>query len=373
MKPPDFGDSNSAWVTGMPQGSGFYHPHGSRPQSTEPSGFAGAAAYSPYGNPPPPLAGLWPIPVVRFVVAQIDLTLPTDFESSAGHLPQSDPLALRAQTGPPPTETLKTSLASRDANSRYGPEQPTYVVLSPGAYDAAVPLATLNTSTAATTANSTATVLLRAHDTALQDFSSQQLLLAATTDGIQDSKLNSDTDADDPRQSLDRQTDESEALADSNLSDDVAVSLDTLRRERKAIDQVLAELHDLRLLADDHGPVAAHAHHPADSEPVFTAVEHRVPADQPNTEPPPSDSAGGMVLLQASGDADSSAYDLTAVLFSGAEKSTQMATDTEAAVGVYQAFDVSAAELRTTHANDVPRGDPVTIGQGASADRGSGA
>ena len=148
-----------------------------------------------------------------------------------------------------------------------------------------------------------------------------------------------------------------------------------VQRERDAIDQVLAELHDLEPSVDEHGREATHTHQPVDSEPPVSADEQRFPADQPNDQPPANhNDAGGMVLLQPSGDANSSAYDLTAVILNGADKSTEMSSEMEAAVGVYQAFDVSTAEPRTTDASETPVVKPTAaIRYGISSADESGA
>jgi hypothetical protein len=206
-----------------------------------------------------------------------------------------------------------------------------------------------------------------------QEYSSQQLLLVAHTNGS--NEVDADSDADDAWKITDNEENEVAAFDDSILREDVASALHTLQRERNAIDQVLAELHDLEPSVDEHGKDAEYAHQPTEPEPVFTADDQRFPADQPSNQPPAyRNDAGGMVLLQPSGDANSSAYDLTAVILNGADKSTEMSSEMEAAVGVYQAFDVSTAEPRTTDASETPVvKSTVAIQRGISSADESGA
>ena len=163
------------------------------------------------------------------------------------------------------------------------------------------------------------------------------------------------------------------AAVDSRLHADVAASLDGLAREREAIDRVLAGLHDPGRFVEERGSDATQARQSTGTESLIAANEHRASSDSAYNLPPVSD--GGMVLLQSTGDANSSAYDLAAVILNGAsvESSAAIAAGPEAAIGVYQAFDVSGAESRPAETVETPRGNAMANGQSSSVKSETGA
>lgn len=214
-------------------------------------------------------------------------------------------------------------------------------------------------------------VSLRAHDAAFQGLSSQQLLLAANrrvADG-----LDSDDDLESRRGLFDDENEEFAAFSKTRLRDDVTEALDTLTQEREAIDRVLAELHNVGPLADHETTDAAAARRPAQTESAFATGAYKTPADRrADADRQSTPTATGMVLLAATGDANSSPYDLTAAIISGAYYAAGVATGAEAAVGMYQAFDVGGAEPLDLEIPEAPLGD-AAISQSAAIDREPGA
>jgi hypothetical protein len=221
------------------------------------------------------------------------------------------------------------------------------------------------------TTKPTSTVSLSAHDAVFQDFSSRQLLLTAGASDSSDDDAEADVDGDPRQRSDDASTDAMETVVHFRLRDDFGDSLDTLQRERAAIDQVLAALHQPEQLAEAHVADGAHGRSSAEAEPVFIAEDHQATGNQLSELPAVNDS--GMVLLQAGGDANSSAYDLTAAIASGVDHSIAIPGRAEAAIGIYQAFDVSGVESRSAETKEAPRGNRVAIGQIAAAESDAGA
>lgn len=332
------------------------------------------------GMPVQYLWGGWQYPRPTYVVVHFTANVGTgvntglDFESQSSQSPEDVPKRLNAQASYPQGETPPTKPINdwRPPTAGWGMGG---LISSPGV-GVATPIANLLTSGQETsTATSFAsTASFRAHDTAFQSFSSQQLLLAAGADFADDEDANGDGDP--RRASIDEQLDEIDAIANSRLRDDVGVSLETLKREREAVDQVLAELDQLGPFTDEHRTNAAQSREPAqpgEAEREIVVDNERPPAAAHHAQPAVSGSDAGMVLLAASGDANSSAYDLTATILLGAENSTAVPVGTEAAVGVYQAFDVSAVQPRTADAKETPRGNPVAYGEKIAGRREGGA
>jgi hypothetical protein len=217
---------------------------------------------------------------------------------------------------------------------------------------------------------------VRAHDTLFQDQTSLDLLLAADSNDSDDDHADNKVDSDRHRSPLDEEMDATDTLADSQWRDDVADSLGTLDRERAAIDEVLAQLHELEPFDFDRAAEESRTarHVERDYVEQFYAVEtDQVPTAATNGQTSETELQGGMVLIQATGDANSSAYDLAAAVFNGEDGPTKMPIATEAAVGVYQAFDVGSATVQTTNGKSAPRGKSVAIGEQAAGEHQGGA
>jgi hypothetical protein len=225
-----------------------------------------------------------------------------------------------------------------------------------------------STLDAPTTASSSTRISRTTYDAVFGEYSPDSLLLAADLDSKQDSDSNSDLD--------DKLESDDEKLADVGVSDesfvdqDVAASLDALQRERAAIDAVLAQLHDLKLHAKTNANQQTETTDGQNSDIARESGENYLPADHQLSAQTASDQAeGGMVLLEPSGDANSSAYDLTAVYFSGLDGSDDVPLGVEASVGTYQAIDIGTRELQPASRENLPIAQPAkTIRPSVSAE-----
>lgn len=175
---------------------------------------------------------------------------------------------------------------------------------------------------------------------AFDEYSPGSLLLAANVDD--------ETEDDELGLSDDERDAESDAPADKSalaLVENAGESLDALEREQAAIDEVLAELHDLNLRQDDPSTDSASTNNQAQSHSTREAVEDSLRTyDQEFGSDNFSQAEGGMVLLEPTGDANSSAYDLTAVFTGKFARPHEVALGLEATVGLQQAFDVGSNE-----------------------------
>ncbi len=228
----------------------------------------------------------------------------------------------------------------------------------------------LSTFTSASeTASSATRISLKTYDAVFGDYSPDSLLLAADLDSKQDSDSNGDLD--------DKLESDDEKLADVGGSEellvdqDAAASLDALQRERTAIDAVLAQLHDLKLHAENHANQQTETTEGQNSDTARESGENYLPADHHLSAQPAREHAeGGMVLLEPSGDANSSAYDLTAVYLRGLDGSDGLPlVGVEASVGMYQAIDIGANDLRPMSNENAPIAQPAaTIRPSVSAE-----
>lgn len=203
------------------------------------------------------------------------------------------------------------------------------------------------------TSNSIAKTSVR--DTVFDDYSANSLLLASDSDEI---------DASDDRDDLlPKSTNDDEAVNDeevaSSLFDEVAqTAFNALARERSAIKALLSALDEVNLpTKDEPSNSTARDAHDAPSrreqdvrEFEFTSAIATQPA---------FDADGGMVLLENSGDANSNAYDLTAVFVADLDMRNANSMGMEAALGMYQAIDVGANDLGGTAHGEQPIAKPT--------------
>jgi hypothetical protein len=218
---------------------------------------------------------------------------------------------------------------------------------------------------------STPTASYVARDSVLRNYGADSLLLTTIGERRADDEFAMFDD--DHLDSGDQSIDQLLRLDNVESPDDVALSLDALKRERAAIDAALSELHDVKAVDPDAEQVNARSadrEGPANSDEfdfgIFTSDGER--AFQPTTD----EQDGGMVLLATSGDANSSAYDLSAVILSGMTDDTIVPLRVEASVGIYQAFDVGA--LDAGKAEQLPAGNSAgPTAQGATSLRTSAA
>jgi hypothetical protein len=148
---------------------------------------------------------------------------------------------------------------------------------------------------------------------------------------------------------------------DGTELDDGLLPPDVARIQSDAIDAVLADLRDTPRDTDEH---AAHA---------TQADEHQDAQTQTNPEAAPahttdnaigpatfSSNEGGMILLQQGGGDGSGEYSLAAVYMVGPDKLLEVHVEMEASVGIYQAFDVAAGDLRQADGKPVKAAEPLS-------------
>jgi hypothetical protein len=121
-------------------------------------------------------------------------------------------------------------------------------------------------------------------------------------------------------------------LADFTLVDDEISSREAIKRERAAVDEVLSQLEDLDTLPTDPAGEMT-------SEDEAAAVVTFEDVDGESI----AESEGGMVILEASGDANGSDFNLAEVADNHLDL-LNVRVGVEAAVGFYQAVDVAADE-----------------------------
>jgi hypothetical protein len=191
-----------------------------------------------------------------------------------------------------------------------------------------------------------------AYDTAFDEYVSRRLLLAATSGSSADSKFEKSilqpdsTDADEPCDLI--QLDELSLVESDSLADD------QLSRERAAVDEVLRSLHDM----DNETYKTTIRAHGTRGEGVEAVLRARIglshPAGEPDELPSIEVLEVGMVLLQATGDANDSPYDLAAIE-KGSFDLPAIRWASELSIGVQQAFDVSADDLPARVADPATR------------------
>lgn len=206
------------------------------------------------------------------------------------------------------------------------------------------------TSTGSELRESPVRLAVESRDLAIEDFSSNSLLLAATFD------VDSDDDAqgsvDDERGALGITDEDGGDSKSGTIADNLAESLDALQRERAAVDAVLTELHDIDL-TDADAQAASAAHLTTNAEMRELAERFFLPQSSVPAQSTDDASAGGMVLLAATGDANSSAYELIAPPADKAAGNSIAALASEAPVGLYQAVDIGARPGQMSAAENI--------------------
>jgi hypothetical protein len=197
---------------------------------------------------------------------------------------------------------------------------------------------------------------LNTYDAAFGEYSPNSLLLAADVDSQHGTDL--DDELADKLDSDEESSNDLSGSKESLAAADVAASLDALQRERSAIDAVLAGLHEVKLRTDTQSPETPAVHQSSGAITESDSREHR--ANERVIPAKPVDQAdGGMVLLEPSGDANSSAYDLTAVYLRGLNGNRAVPLGVEASIGMYQAIDIGTSELRPTSRENLPIAQPA--------------
>jgi hypothetical protein len=246
-----------------------------------------------------------------------------------------------------------TSVGPRD-DGRYQMRQ-RFDSYSAANYYSSLPTANISTAISASTTNSS----LKLQRNELDASSPDDLLLAASVDS--DREL--DDDLADKLDSPDKESDVDADSHDAEVGSDIVASLDALRRERAAVDAVLAELHEVSLQRDEHhadstsDPSRQRDDRDSFDQEVFATTARWTP------EPARHEADGGMVLLTPSGDANSSAYDLAAVYFTRLGRDEINPLGVEATVGMYQAIDIGTSDLRPASRENLPLAQPASTTQ----------
>ncbi len=207
---------------------------------------------------------------------------------------------------------------------------------------------------------------VRERDSAFHSNSTEALLLAAS--------LGDYYDADSDRAGVDNWRDNAEedegilaGLYDSSLDGD-EVSLDAFQQECTALDAVFAELNDVEM-QNENSRVNAAEYNPIPN--VVRRYEIQIEAPWAVTNAVPSAHRdvvhGGMVLLEPSGDSKHSAEDLIEIVTESLLKTTDVPISVEASIGIYQAFDVGANEMRPSLNDSAPPVAPAADGRSSAA------
>ena len=175
-------------------------------------------------------------------------------------------------------------------------------------------------------------------------------------------------DAWDDLASSEEEQEENEGLWNpSGRGNRFADSLAELQQELVAVDVVLEQLHDFpdsRQQHDERAEADSRAGANRASRDAESASSSEASREVEAELSVADASQGGMVLLETAGDANVSAYDLVSVLVSDQGPSVEISRSVEAAVGVFQAFDLGGAEAPTPNTNQVAGGATPTSAGG---------
>jgi hypothetical protein len=204
-------------------------------------------------------------------------------------------------------------------------------------------------------------VAFRGQGTAVPSESTDSLLLATTLRDLQ--VAGSDRAGDDPW----TQTGQDEGFADlcASVLDGNEVSLEVLENEREALDAVFSRLSDLEVRQVKFDEDAGQQHQPWKTETQHHDLRDQIkPPDATSMVATRHDIAeGGMVLLEPTGGSNLSAFDLIEVIAGTNQNAIDLPLGVEAAIGMYQAFDVGvAAEPRPNVSEAAPIPAPAAAG-----------
>jgi hypothetical protein len=252
-----------------------------------------------------------------------------------GNLDNSDmPQAIHASDG-----TSPDSLPQQALSSSVGSRPDDRFLPPPMRFAAPSSIASLAlTTTPTTNVQSTNSATVSARDSAFQSYFTDDLLLALDLDDESDDEDESDLEM----QSVEDETEQlalSAEIAGSLLDDHAEVAVDSLARERAAIDAVLSELQDVE--SDSRTHTNSEEETPAGTARLYTgAASVPLEPEQATVDP----TTAGMVWLVPTGDANSSAWDLSGVFLGELPAVVRGSAEVEATLGIYQAFDVGTPE-----------------------------
>ena len=213
-QPPQFEDATSAGfvdhaprvspradgypTSDMWRAAGLHHAHGGLPQNVEQTGLNMAPNFATLGKPPGPFPGGWQNSLASVFVVRVYSLITTDIETPSNRLPELEsPPPVRSQAAPAPTEAPSPVVITGATVPQFSPARVNNPTRSPAAIVAAASIPSPYFPNYATTnaTSSTSAVSLVAHDAVFQEYSSQQLLLVANTNGS--NEVDADSDADD--------------------------------------------------------------------------------------------------------------------------------------------------------------------------------
>ncbi len=193
-----------------------------------------------------------------------------------------------------------------------------------------------------------------ARDLVFQAYAPQLLLAAATNSNERATLAPVATAETAPSEALDGFT----QPYDEAIANDYANSTDAIARERDAVNAVLHELNDVESAlptteTNDEGSLATQtpAGQPLD---IQIDLQFETFAD----EAPAGEVDGGMIMLQPTGDANDSGFDLTPVYANHFEQIVEQPA-VETSVGMYQAVDVAIDETAAAEIGGDPAGSSV--------------
>lgn len=210
-------------------------------------------------------------------------------------------------------------------------------------------------SFSATPTKSTFTQPATVQDAVFDDYRSESLLLASEVADEEDAGESEELLEKREQRAADVESDRSSSAFDQGAE----AALDALARERRSIDAVVAALHDIPLPAENNGSTASSATYQQQAPPERAEGPWAASFDRVVAASPAFDIDGGMVLLENSGDANSNAYDLTAVYFAEFHSGEGRRAGVEAALGVYQAIDIGASDSNVASRGEQPIGQPA--------------
>lgn len=273
-------------------------------------------------------------------------------DQKAGSNSKEEPLRIQAGN-----QQGTNNFGNPPLNSR-GPNGPTFLELNNATGAESYFSSLANSPSTSVLSTSVPRSSLKTQDTVFDAYSADSLLMASNVDSKHD--LHLDGEHDDKFDSHDEKFGVGDDSNDSLVERDVTASLDALQRERAAIDAVLAELHEIKLNRESHRSESASTDQTRNRT-TAEASDRETFNDTDRMAAQPANQAadGGMVLLQPSGDANSSAYDLTALYLSGLGNNAAVPLGVEASVGMYQAIDVGTSELRHASRETLPLAQPT--------------
>ncbi len=255
----------------------------------------------------------------------------------------NNPVATTAQSSPssstpPPSSALQSLKPPATSHVAEPPSAPNYSALNalpPSSALAAIPSSA--TQALSHEFTSSALVPTNAMSSTDQSYASQLLLVSTSSSGQQSSVK---TVTDDRSASREESFDEFQRLDGFSIFNDRATSADAVAQEQAAVEAVLKSLKDVNSLPGEAN-TGTSVHDDAANVKQDARIADLVFGTLGNVAL--AEAEGGMVLLQASGDANASPINLSNVAADHLEM-LNVRLGIEASVGFYQAVDIGMEE-----------------------------